>query len=234
MADPLPAHPLTHPYGGRGPLILGLIWTEASIALILMLMRTYTNAFVVKFFKWDYLWAMLALVGTTSETQDFKSIMNNVGHRHDHPGHINSICHFGNGQSYLASGAAANSEICEMVLDRSVLGHSIHRLWKVCRHCLYSAHLRSSAKPEDDVVNLFPLLHWCFQFLHQHYRNEYDPNFMLAYRQILELSAPGKLQPCRPHQSRRILSRLYNFDFSMYKSIALTILQLGLPSVMFC
>lgn len=233
MADGLPAHTLADPYGGRGPLIMGIAWTEASIALVLMLMRTYTNALVVKSFKWDYFWAMLALVGTLSEIKDFKDMMSNVGHRYDQPGHINSVYHFGNGQSYSAPEAAANSEICGMGLDRPMLGHSIHRLWKVCRHCLYSVHPRSSAKPEDDVVNLFPLLHWCFQFLHQHYRNGYDPNFMLAYRQVLELAASGKLQPYRPHHSRRILSTLYYFDFTMYKSIALTFLQLGLPSVIF-
>ena len=64
MADQDLARPPPGPYGGKGPLILSIAWTEASIALILMLMRTYTNAFLVKAFKWDYFWAMVSLVGS--------------------------------------------------------------------------------------------------------------------------------------------------------------------------
>lgn len=64
MADQLPAHPLPGPYGGKGPLILTVAWTEASVALVLVLMRTYTNAVIVKSFKWDYFWAMVTLVGS--------------------------------------------------------------------------------------------------------------------------------------------------------------------------
>ena len=63
MADQVPAPPPPGPYGGQGPLILSIAWTEASIALILMLMRTYTNAVLVKSFKWDYFWGMITLVG---------------------------------------------------------------------------------------------------------------------------------------------------------------------------
>ena len=53
---------LENPYGGRGPLIMAVSWTEASVALVLMLLRTYTNAFVVKAWKWDYFWAMVTFV----------------------------------------------------------------------------------------------------------------------------------------------------------------------------
>ena len=63
MADQVPARSFPGPYGGKGPLILSVAWTEASVALILILMRTYTNAFLVKSFKWDYFWAMVTLVG---------------------------------------------------------------------------------------------------------------------------------------------------------------------------
>ena len=45
---------------------MSIAWTEASIALVLMLMRTYCNAFVVKSFKWDYFWAMSTLVSSYS------------------------------------------------------------------------------------------------------------------------------------------------------------------------
>ena len=64
MADQVQAHLPPGPYGGKGPLILAVAWTEASIALILILMRTYTNAFLVKSFKWDYFWGIIALVGS--------------------------------------------------------------------------------------------------------------------------------------------------------------------------
>ena len=53
---------LANPYGGKGPLIMAVTWAEASVALVLMLMRTYTNAFIVKSFKWDYYWAMFTFV----------------------------------------------------------------------------------------------------------------------------------------------------------------------------
>ena len=49
-------------YGGRGPVILTVAWTEAAVALILMLLRTYTNIFIVDSFRWDYYWALMALV----------------------------------------------------------------------------------------------------------------------------------------------------------------------------
>lgn len=64
MADQVPARPPPGPYGGQGPLILSVAWTEASIALILMLMRTYTNAFLVKSFRWDYFWGIITMVGS--------------------------------------------------------------------------------------------------------------------------------------------------------------------------
>lgn len=64
MADQLPAHPQPGPYGGKGPLILTVAWTEALVALVLVLMRTYTNAVIVKSFKWDYFWAIVTLVGS--------------------------------------------------------------------------------------------------------------------------------------------------------------------------
>lgn len=49
-------------YGGRGPLILSTTWVLATVALIIMALRTYTNACIVKSFRWDFFWAALALV----------------------------------------------------------------------------------------------------------------------------------------------------------------------------
>lgn len=54
---------LSNPYGGRGPLIMAVTWTQAGIALTLMAARTYTNGFLLKSFKWDYWWALITLVG---------------------------------------------------------------------------------------------------------------------------------------------------------------------------
>lgn len=61
MAD-MQGPPLADPYGGRGPLMLGITWAEAAVAIILIVMRTYTNAFIVKTSKWDYFWAMVTVV----------------------------------------------------------------------------------------------------------------------------------------------------------------------------
>ena len=41
---------------------MSVSWTQASLALLLLLLRTYTNVFIVKSFKWDYFWAMASLV----------------------------------------------------------------------------------------------------------------------------------------------------------------------------
>ena len=61
MADQ-EVQPLAHPYGGRGPLVMGVTWAETAVALILILLRTYTNAVLVKAWKWDYFWAIVTLV----------------------------------------------------------------------------------------------------------------------------------------------------------------------------
>lgn len=61
-AAPLGPQSFEHPYGGRGPLLMGVTWTMAAIAIILTALRTYTNAIIVKRFSWDYYWAILTLV----------------------------------------------------------------------------------------------------------------------------------------------------------------------------
>ena len=53
---------LENPYGGKGATIMAATWAQAALALTLMLLRTYTNVFIVKSFKWDYFWAMLTFV----------------------------------------------------------------------------------------------------------------------------------------------------------------------------
>ena len=62
MSSQLPAGPSVPSYGGRGPIILTIAWTEAAVALVLMLLRTYTNMFIVNSFRWDYFWALITLV----------------------------------------------------------------------------------------------------------------------------------------------------------------------------
>ena len=208
MAEQAPEYPLAHPYGGKGPLILGITWTEASIAFVLILMRTYTNAFVVKSFKWDYFWAILTLVGRPFYFSLVKEILMHVGHRHDYPGSVNSICLMWTRQPYLPPGATANISISENGIYRPMLDHSIHWFWEVCRHCLYSTHPRSNAKQENDIYNLCSSLYCCLQFCFEHCRSGFGPYFMFADSQILESSAPRKLQSYRPHQTSRILSSL--------------------------
>lgn len=60
--DPASQESSQSPYGGRGPLMLGVIWSMSIIAMILFGLRTYTNAVVVKKFGWDYFWATVTLV----------------------------------------------------------------------------------------------------------------------------------------------------------------------------
>ncbi|MCJ1280029.1 hypothetical protein MMC21_007854 [Puttea exsequens] len=63
MSAPIgPAHPMAHPYGGDGPTIMAVSWVQAALAVFLMGLRTYTNARIVKSFRWDYWWALLTLV----------------------------------------------------------------------------------------------------------------------------------------------------------------------------
>ena len=58
-------------YGGRGPLILGITWSEAAVALILIALRAKgaslaPSSAVPNFFglRWDFIWVMFSLVGT--------------------------------------------------------------------------------------------------------------------------------------------------------------------------
>lgn len=63
MADAVPEYELPDkPYGGNGPLLMGVTWSMTIIALVLMGLRTYTNIAVVKQFSWDYFWAAVTLV----------------------------------------------------------------------------------------------------------------------------------------------------------------------------
>ncbi|MDI1487978.1 MAG: hypothetical protein OHK93_007252 [Ramalina farinacea] len=75
---------LDNPYGGRGPLVLGVTWAEASLALVLMAMRTYTNASIVRSFQWDYFWAMLTLVvGLVTQAMITVSVLSGLGNHID-------------------------------------------------------------------------------------------------------------------------------------------------------
>lgn len=63
MADPPPTYELPkHPYGGRAPMTMGISWALTAIAIILMVLRTYTNKVITKSFGWDYHWAAITLV----------------------------------------------------------------------------------------------------------------------------------------------------------------------------
>lgn len=54
--------PLKNPYGGKGPLMMGVVWTEAGIAILMLALRAYTNVYITKHFAWDFHFALLTLV----------------------------------------------------------------------------------------------------------------------------------------------------------------------------
>ena len=62
---------------------MAVAWSEATVALVLMLMRTYTNMFIVKSFKWDYFWALITLVRKSFQPYIFRELMKTTGFRHD-------------------------------------------------------------------------------------------------------------------------------------------------------
>lgn len=64
MATTFSGHePMNHPYGGKGPMMMGITWAEACIATALIGLRAYTNAAIIKNFGWDYYLALMTLVG---------------------------------------------------------------------------------------------------------------------------------------------------------------------------
>lgn len=73
MSSQQPVSPSVASYGGRGPVILTVVWTEAAVALVLVLMRTYTNMFIVNSFRWDYFWALITLVCRPFEPSSSRS-----------------------------------------------------------------------------------------------------------------------------------------------------------------
>ncbi|KAJ5088426.1 hypothetical protein N7456_012042 [Penicillium angulare] len=63
-----PASP--SPYGGRGPLVLGITWSETGLAFILIILRAQTasirpreslvDRLGVYRLRWDFIWVILA------------------------------------------------------------------------------------------------------------------------------------------------------------------------------
>lgn len=47
-------------------MTMGISWTLTAIAMILMVLRTYTNVVITKSFGWDYHWAAITLVSHES------------------------------------------------------------------------------------------------------------------------------------------------------------------------
>ncbi len=48
-------------------------WVEASVAIVVMGLRTYTNAYILKSFQWDYWWALFTLVCARPGTWMFEA-----------------------------------------------------------------------------------------------------------------------------------------------------------------
>lgn len=62
-------------YGGRGPLLLGVSWAEAAVALILIALRAKTASLCppghllstgIFGLRWDFCWVIFALVSLSS------------------------------------------------------------------------------------------------------------------------------------------------------------------------
>src|SRR3981189_2924437 len=64
----------TSAYGGKGPLLLGITWSEAALAVILVGLRAKTASFCppghaasgLFGLRWDFIWVMVALVKSPS------------------------------------------------------------------------------------------------------------------------------------------------------------------------
>ena len=58
-----------HALGAKGPLVLGVTWTEAALAIILVALRAKTASFTegkmagVFGLRWDCIWVIFAMVG---------------------------------------------------------------------------------------------------------------------------------------------------------------------------
>ena len=51
-------------YGGRGPLLMGITWAEAAVALILVLARLFGASIRRGELRWDFFWVAVASVST--------------------------------------------------------------------------------------------------------------------------------------------------------------------------
>jgi len=51
-----------HVYGGRGPLIMGITWTEAAVALSMVVARLFGASIRRGELRWDFVWVALACV----------------------------------------------------------------------------------------------------------------------------------------------------------------------------
>ncbi|TKA82831.1 hypothetical protein B0A55_01071 [Friedmanniomyces simplex] len=58
----LPHEQYTNPYGGNGPLILGVSWSLASIATLLWVGRAWTASLRDGKLRWDFIWVSVAYV----------------------------------------------------------------------------------------------------------------------------------------------------------------------------
>ncbi|CAK3792472.1 Hypothetical predicted protein [Lecanosticta acicola] len=54
------AGPPAHAYGGRGTLILGITWTETTLATIAVILRAYSAGRLAKKAEWDLFWVLIA------------------------------------------------------------------------------------------------------------------------------------------------------------------------------
>ncbi len=68
--DSYPLPVMGNAYGAQGPVMLGITWTEATLALILILLRAKAAAFSpdnnlsagIFGLRWDFIWVIMAMV----------------------------------------------------------------------------------------------------------------------------------------------------------------------------
>lgn len=56
--------PSPHAYGGQGPVMMGITWTFALVATIVLVLRTYVGLRITRRLRWDLFWVISAWVSS--------------------------------------------------------------------------------------------------------------------------------------------------------------------------
>ncbi|KAF4552951.1 Hypothetical protein D9617_8g049640 [Elsinoe fawcettii] len=67
-------------YGGQGPTLLAVSWTQVIIGTIMVLLRGYAASRINGAWRWDFIWVVLALImGLASQATLHVAVMNGLG-----------------------------------------------------------------------------------------------------------------------------------------------------------